>query len=227
MIAAIVDQTSPAGVVPVTQFQKAADAATALTEFVNAFVPPKDPADWLAYDTGWPGDQYQAPSGGPNYAWGYDFDSPGLVEVFRIPPDARELPLPLNRNSNSGPYHTIYMPPNGNTRIVTFETPADFASLVALQFKITGSAIMSGVNLQFTAGWNSDGEPLSQVDSGLNYPLELPVADLQYAIDIGAIFDVQPLVAGQSVGVIGILDAAAPGDIHVIESTLWYMPKAG
>jgi hypothetical protein len=73
----IVNQTSPVGQVATKQFREAADAATALTDFVNSFTPAKDPADWLAFDTGWVSPQQ------PNFGsrWAYDFDSPALVQI--------------------------------------------------------------------------------------------------------------------------------------------------
>lgn len=83
MIVAIINQTAPVGVVPVTQFQVAADQATALAEFVAAFNPPLNPADYLAVDTGWPGNQAQQPPSGPLYQWAWDFNAPGFVEQLK------------------------------------------------------------------------------------------------------------------------------------------------
>ncbi len=77
MIVAIIDQTSPSGVVRVRVFREAVDEATAVDDFVNSYTPPKDPNDWLGFDTGW--SSFQNPSAGTY--WAYDFDSPGLVEV--------------------------------------------------------------------------------------------------------------------------------------------------
>lgn len=77
MFVAIINQTNPSGVVPVQQFQVAADVATAVAEYVAAFKPPKDPADWLGFDTGWVAPR----SPGKGMEWGYDFDAPGLVTI--------------------------------------------------------------------------------------------------------------------------------------------------
>lgn len=78
MIYALVNQTSPVGTVEVSQFREAADAATALAAFVSLPNPPLNPADWLAFDTGWA--SYQNPN--TNYHWVYDFGVPGLVQVL-------------------------------------------------------------------------------------------------------------------------------------------------
>jgi hypothetical protein len=77
MIVAIINQTSPSGVVRVRVFREADTEADAVDDFVDGYDPPKDPNDWLGFDTGW--STFQNPSAGTH--WGYDFDSPGLVEV--------------------------------------------------------------------------------------------------------------------------------------------------
>jgi hypothetical protein len=77
----IVDNTNPVGQVPISQnngqFREAADAATALADFVASFATPKNPADYLAFDTGWVSPQM--PSMGKR--WGYDFGTSALVEI--------------------------------------------------------------------------------------------------------------------------------------------------
>lgn len=90
MFVAIIDQTNPVGVVPVTQFQVAPDEVTAVNEYVAAFNPPKNPADWLGFDTGWVTPQHPA----KGQEWGYDFDAPGLVA---IPSQDRLLGLTLTQ----------------------------------------------------------------------------------------------------------------------------------
>lgn len=83
----IVDQTTPSGQVPISQnggqFREAVDAATALTDFVNSFATPKNPSDWLAFDTGWSTPQQPA----ADMRWAYDFDGlpPGLVQIAATP----------------------------------------------------------------------------------------------------------------------------------------------
>jgi hypothetical protein len=63
------------GVAPVRQFAEADSVAAGLSDFVNAVVPPLDPADWLAFDSGW--SAYQDPGAG--MVWSYDRDAGSLV----------------------------------------------------------------------------------------------------------------------------------------------------
>jgi hypothetical protein len=77
MIVAIIDQSAPSGKVPVTQFQMAADEAAAVAQYVGAFNPPKNPADWLGFNTGWTQPVHPTPGN----IWAYDFDAPGLVQI--------------------------------------------------------------------------------------------------------------------------------------------------
>lgn len=81
MIVAIINQTSPVGIVPVEEFRQASDEATAVADFCADYSPPKNPADYLGYDSGW--SQYQPPA--PTYRWAYDFGSPGLVQQAITP----------------------------------------------------------------------------------------------------------------------------------------------
>ena len=79
MIVAIVNQTSPVGQVRVEEFRDAASEAVAVDDFVGGYTPPKNPADYLGFDTGW--STYTPPN--PGYGWYYDFGAPGLVQVLR------------------------------------------------------------------------------------------------------------------------------------------------
>jgi hypothetical protein len=227
MIAAIIDKTSPTGIVPVTQFQEAADTAAALAAFVAAFNPPKNPADWLAYDTGWPNDTYQ-PTSSPKYKWGYDFDTPGLVEVAYVESDAKELPIQLALNSGTGFYPAIYQPQDTYTRWSVFKVPHDFGTLIALEFDLTPSAVFSGVNLLFIAGWNRVGEVLGATSNSINMSLDAPVAGEMFTIDGSDVFSTGgPLEPGMTVGVQTYLEVSAPGDLHVFSGILRYLPKDG
>jgi hypothetical protein len=78
VIVAIINQTSPAGVIDVATFVEAVDEAAGVTQYVGFFDPPLDPADWLGFDTGWIGGVTQ-----PAHLkhWAYDFGSPGLIQV--------------------------------------------------------------------------------------------------------------------------------------------------
>jgi hypothetical protein len=75
MIVAIINQTSPSGLVKVADFWEAVDQATAVTEFAAAYS--VTAGDYLGYDTGWTA--FQSP--GVAKHWEYDFDSPALVAV--------------------------------------------------------------------------------------------------------------------------------------------------
>lgn len=70
MIVAIVDKTTPTGVVHVHEFRVAEDEAAALASFN-----PANPEDWAAVDSGW--SVYQPP--GPHKRWAYDFDDLKLL----------------------------------------------------------------------------------------------------------------------------------------------------
>lgn len=85
MIVAIIDQTSPVGIVAVTTFVEAVDEAAGITQYVNFFVPPKTPGDWLGFDSGFVGG-VTPPAAGKH--WGYDFGTPGLVQVDNPAVDA-------------------------------------------------------------------------------------------------------------------------------------------
>lgn len=63
------------GVEMVRQFAEADSVADGLSDFVNAVVPPLDPADWLAFDSGWT--EYQDP--GVGMVWSFDRDTSTLV----------------------------------------------------------------------------------------------------------------------------------------------------
>jgi hypothetical protein len=85
MLVAIIDQTTPSGQVAIKQVREAVDEATAVTEYVNSYSPPKTATDWLGHDTGWT--EVQKPSKGMR--WAYDFDSPppgagGLIEIDAV-----------------------------------------------------------------------------------------------------------------------------------------------
>jgi len=75
MIVAIIPQGT--GKIRVEEFREAVDEATAVAAFCAEYTPPKTPADYLGYNTGWV--SYQSP--GKKKFWAYDFSSPGLVEV--------------------------------------------------------------------------------------------------------------------------------------------------
>lgn len=77
MIVAIVNQTSPSGLKRVEEFRAAEDETAAVNDFCNGYIPPRNPASWLGYDTGW--SVYQPPASG--FHWEYNFDSPGLTQV--------------------------------------------------------------------------------------------------------------------------------------------------
>ncbi len=51
MIVAIAE--SSASVVPVLEFRQAASTAAAVTDYVNDYTPPRDPADYVGIDSGW------------------------------------------------------------------------------------------------------------------------------------------------------------------------------
>lgn len=69
------------GVAPVRQFAQAASVAEGLSDFVNAVSPPLDPANWLAFDSGW--SAWTDPGAGMR--WSYDRDALTLVAT-QIPP---------------------------------------------------------------------------------------------------------------------------------------------
>ena len=75
MFVAIIHQGT--GKVRVEEFRIAADETAAVTAFCNEYSPPKNPADYLGYDTGWT--SYQQTD--PDKYWAYDFTSQGLVQV--------------------------------------------------------------------------------------------------------------------------------------------------
>lgn len=79
MIVAIVDKTTPSGVVVVLGFVKAASAAAAVTKYCDRYSPARTESNYLGYDTTW-SSYTHATAGG---RWGYDFDGApaGLVEV--------------------------------------------------------------------------------------------------------------------------------------------------
>jgi hypothetical protein len=77
MIVAIVNQTSPIGQVRVEEFREAASEAIAVANFCNEYTPPKNPLNFLGFDSGW--SVYQSPAAG--FFWAYDFGAPGLVQV--------------------------------------------------------------------------------------------------------------------------------------------------
>jgi len=51
MIVAIAEAS--ASVVPVLEFRQAATTADAVTDYVNDYTPPRDPADYVGVDSGW------------------------------------------------------------------------------------------------------------------------------------------------------------------------------
>jgi len=51
MIVAIAEAS--ASVVPVLEFRQAATTADAVTDYVNGYTPPRDPADYVGVDSGW------------------------------------------------------------------------------------------------------------------------------------------------------------------------------
>jgi len=75
MIVAIAPQGS--GKVLVIDFREAVDVATAVADYCNAFTPPKNPADFQGYDTGWSSYQYND----PGKYWAYDVDAASLVQI--------------------------------------------------------------------------------------------------------------------------------------------------
>lgn len=75
MLVAIILQGE--GKVRVQEFREAADEAAAVLAFCNEYVPAKNPADYLGYNTGW--SSYTSSTEG--YYWSYNYDTSGLVEV--------------------------------------------------------------------------------------------------------------------------------------------------
>jgi hypothetical protein len=73
-----------AGVAQVIDLRTAADVASGLSAFVNAYTPPLDPADFVAFDTGWPGPKAESP--GDGMVWGFDRDS-ATLEAITAPAD--------------------------------------------------------------------------------------------------------------------------------------------
>jgi hypothetical protein len=61
----------------VRQFAEAASVAQGLDDFVNAYTPPLNPADYIAFDSGW--SAYQYPARG--YQWSYDRDTDTLLQT--------------------------------------------------------------------------------------------------------------------------------------------------
>jgi hypothetical protein len=78
MIVAIVNQTVPVGRVKVDEFRVAVDEAAAVAAYAASYNPPRNPLDYLGFDTGWVA--YVSPTQ-PSSVWAYDFGAPGLVEV--------------------------------------------------------------------------------------------------------------------------------------------------
>ncbi len=75
------------GVVPVNnQFFVAASEAAGVTAYVNGYTPPKNPANFLGFDTGWGGTKAQKPS--PGKQWAYDRTLLSLVEIDLAGPAA-------------------------------------------------------------------------------------------------------------------------------------------
>ena len=64
------------GTAPVYQFREGADEAAAMTAFVNSYSPPKNPANWIAFDTGWTSPQKAA----TGKEWACDRDTLTLLE---------------------------------------------------------------------------------------------------------------------------------------------------
>jgi hypothetical protein len=77
MIVTIINQTAPVGQVRVDEFREADSEAVAVADFCNEYNPPKNPLNFLGYDSGW--SSYQPPASG--FFWAYDFGAPGLVQV--------------------------------------------------------------------------------------------------------------------------------------------------
>jgi hypothetical protein len=69
------------GLAPVKQFAQATTVAEGLSAFVNAVSPPLDPADWLAFDSGW--SSWVNP--GPGMVWTFDRDTSTLVPAATPP----------------------------------------------------------------------------------------------------------------------------------------------
>ena len=81
MIVAIINKTNPVGIIPVEEFREASDEATAVDDFCAGYTPPRDPDDYLGFDTGW--SVFQPPA--PTYRWAYNFSAPGLVQQALTP----------------------------------------------------------------------------------------------------------------------------------------------
>jgi hypothetical protein len=78
MIVAIINQTTPVGVVVVEEFLEALDAATGVAIYVAGYTPPRDPADYLGFDTGWTEYNYPAAL----KVWAYSFTTSSLLQQF-------------------------------------------------------------------------------------------------------------------------------------------------
>lgn len=70
------------GVDFVRDFRRADDTAQGLADFVASYTPPLNPADFIAFDSGW--GAWQSP--GYDLVWGYDRDASTLVAIDP-PPD--------------------------------------------------------------------------------------------------------------------------------------------
>jgi hypothetical protein len=77
MIVAIINQISPVGIVPVSSFVDAVDEAAGVTQYVNFFNPPLNPADWLGVNSGFVG---SVPPSPPGLGWFWDFGTSTLVQ---------------------------------------------------------------------------------------------------------------------------------------------------
>jgi hypothetical protein len=64
------------GTAVVRQFAEADSVAQGLTDFVNSYTPPLNPADYIAFDSGWGSYQYPA----PGYQWSYNRDTDTLLQ---------------------------------------------------------------------------------------------------------------------------------------------------
>ncbi|KKM87213.1 hypothetical protein LCGC14_1271210 [marine sediment metagenome] len=78
MIVAIIKKGAGTGQTKIEEFRVAASTAAALTAFVTDYNPAKNEADYVAFDTGETDGHPRATAG---KQWGYDHDTPGMVEL--------------------------------------------------------------------------------------------------------------------------------------------------
>jgi len=78
MIVAITKKGAGTGQTKIEELREAASTAAALTAFVTEYSPALNEADYVAFDTGETGGHPRATAG---KQWGYDHDTPGMVEL--------------------------------------------------------------------------------------------------------------------------------------------------